>query len=1422
MFLPELLETRQLLSVTPVLVVDLNETAAADLDAPEAPIFGGVDGATVFVEYSGDGSSRLVRVSPDFAERQILREFSQRTDLVGTSFTDRRGVLYFRAVDSLTGDELWKTDGTAAGTERIWSQGQQSGPDDQSSELTEFDQKKVVGTHGSLFFFNVGDSALTHRRQLWQSDGTVPGTIPVTSAAGLEIDFSTIAAHHGAVVYAADGFNGAGVEPWLTGETGASGMIADIHPGPASSFPHEFQSVSGSLLFAADDGVHGTELWIDIGTTQWMVMDINPGAGGSFPQILATADEETYFTADDGVTGRELWWYIMGPQAFLVSDLNPGPADSAITSGAFLNRRDASGYRTFLFNGTNGTTGKALWATSSQDEPVQLTFNRPDGGGHPEYLTNVGDTVYFSAYEIGTGRDLWRSDGTPQGTRIAGGFEANSSYNSDPRNLQAVNDGLFFVADQKLHQLVSNVYTVAGNEQVAVSRYFSGTLSSQPEAFYGAGSGVEFRTTGGARGTDQFWFTDGSRFGTEWMIDDLDSTYHLIGSNGLAAFYELRLNGSSILASTGPMDLSFLTAGRPLGFQQMGSLAVFLAQAPDAALTLWVSDGTVSGSHSIRRLNSSSLPLTFVASSASATHCYFLTRNSLGVYELWKTDGTVPGTISVSLSDIAPDFTYESGLFASDDVVYFSAAQPHTGVELWQSDGTIVGTVLVSDTIPGPVGGTPEKGIAFRGGMVFSGMATEDGGTALWFSDGTSVGTTRLLENFSSAAMHSSIDNLLAIGDLVYFTMATDHSGTELWKTDGTPAGTTLLKDLLPGTLSSLPQSMTEIDGQLMLTALDSQGVRQIWTSDGTTDGTIALTSEDTGVAVHPETDFALTPNGVLFTGATPQTGWELYSLPIDVPPAPTISTSFSDDGGVSVEWSDVENAIRYEVWISNLSDPSFVPEQVLTTDLSWKVPAELPVGAYQVWVRSYSLLQEPSVWSVPQNFVVGDDPVMHALPHRSPEDLPTFAWTGPDDADSYELWLTNRDSKVRTLYISGLATTTYAMPDELDPAKYAVWVRATNNDGSLSDWSTLTEFEVQAPPVVLISGAGETLDSRPTLVWQAVAGATGYDVRIIPVGSSVPAYQINNVSGATHVPTRDLPAGRFDVFIRAVLGTRPFSAWGVGDRLIVKLPPAGLRTTGVLIAADTGLAWNPVPSATSYTLEILDAATGARVMPDPTVTGTVFIPTTPFGTGRYLVRVRSNFDAGQPSKWSATLAFQLYRSAVAITSSNAATADATPVITWSAAPGASSYEIYISRQGASAAVYQRTGILGTTHRVEIPLTSGSHQIWVRGHLPDGSRTVWSSAQNLMIGPAPVITRTTSGFTWAPINAATHYELWLNYLGPNTPVQKIVYDSFWTTTNIAFPTTLPKGTYQLWLRAIRGESGQLYYGAWSTSGPFSL
>ena len=78
------------------------------------------------------------------------------------------GTLFFTANDGDHGRELWKSDGTAAGTVLV----KDINPDGRSS----YPERARPTSNGTLFF--TADDG-THRQELWKSDGTAAGTVLV-------------------------------------------------------------------------------------------------------------------------------------------------------------------------------------------------------------------------------------------------------------------------------------------------------------------------------------------------------------------------------------------------------------------------------------------------------------------------------------------------------------------------------------------------------------------------------------------------------------------------------------------------------------------------------------------------------------------------------------------------------------------------------------------------------------------------------------------------------------------------------------------------------------------------------------------------------------------------------------------------------------------------------------------------------------------------------------------------------------------------------------------------------------------------------------------------------------------------------------------------------------------------------------------
>ena len=156
-----------------------------------------------------------------------------------------------------------------------------------------------------------------------------------------------------------------------------------------------------------------------------------------------------------------------------------------------------------------------------------------------------------------------------------------------------------------------------------------------------------------------------------------------------------------------------------------------------------------------------------------------------------------------------PEGSFPNNLTEFNDKLYFSANDGENGRELFVTDGTTEGTQLLVDLDPG---------------------------------------SSNYGYNYSSyPAGFTEFDGKL------YFSANDGESGTELFVTDGTAEGTQLLIDLNPGSsnygysYSSSPINFTEFNDKLYFSANDGENGRELFVTDGTTEGTQLLTDLNSG-----------------------------------------------------------------------------------------------------------------------------------------------------------------------------------------------------------------------------------------------------------------------------------------------------------------------------------------------------------------------------------------------------------------------------------------------------------------------------------------------------------------------------------------------------------------------------------------------
>jgi ELWxxDGT repeat protein len=215
----------------------------------------------------------------------------------------------------------------------------------------------LTAVGNTLFFSATGVSG---GKELWKSDGTAAGTVLVKDIRpGLSTSYPVSLTAVGNTLFfrADDGVNGG--ELWKSDGTAAGTvLVGDIRPGSSGSYPRHLTAVGSTLFFSADNGVNGRELWKSDGTAAGTVLvkDIRPGSSNSYPGNLTAVGNTLFFTADNGVNGRELW-KSDGTAAgtVLVKDIRPG------SSNSYPSNLTAVG-NTLFFTADNGVNGRELWA----------------------------------------------------------------------------------------------------------------------------------------------------------------------------------------------------------------------------------------------------------------------------------------------------------------------------------------------------------------------------------------------------------------------------------------------------------------------------------------------------------------------------------------------------------------------------------------------------------------------------------------------------------------------------------------------------------------------------------------------------------------------------------------------------------------------------------------------------------------------------------------------------------------------------------------------------------------------------------------------------------------------------------------------------------------------------------------------------
>ena len=414
-------------------------------------------------------------------------------------------------------------------------------------------------------------------------------------------------------------------------------------------------------------------------------------------------------------------------------------------------------------------------------------------GSNPESTITADNQVFFIATDPTRGEELWRSDGTTEGTRLVADLTPGRQ-GSYMTLLGTVGNQVIF--RQALGIWVSDG-TDPGTRQLAdlcseCSSRIVGSISlSDGKRGDKVLFRVDHRTLGGA-----LWVSDGTPEGT------------------------------------GPMPGVSFPRFMPnlFGLLDAGT-AVFPVRDTDHNYTLWRSDGTPEGTLPYQPLcEGCHVEFTFMTPAGGKV--YFTTGSSATGPEPWVTDGTPEGTQMLIDTIPGPIGNYDYGWLEYEGTIY-GLLYECPDLCIVATDGTPEGTRFAPELYPDVEGLKPSQMQTAGSDLVMSFYNETEERYELWNVGGAEM--SRLQTSPWLRLFNIEVD-LELDGRVIYATRSEIGSAAALWATDG--SSIQKLADVEPDELAILGDSVIF---QGTVASADGTHDSEPWISDGTPSGTRQL-----------------------------------------------------------------------------------------------------------------------------------------------------------------------------------------------------------------------------------------------------------------------------------------------------------------------------------------------------------------------------------------------------------------------------------------------------------------------------------------------------------------------------------------------------------------------------------------------------
>ena len=859
---------------------------------------------------------------------------------------------------------LWSTDGTPGGSHRLI----EGAGLELDSEFVK--PQEWAALDGAILFATEADEA---GRELWRSDGTPAGTFRVAdlTPGSTDTTFSWFTEHRGKVLFLVgrrsatrlfetDGTEG-GTRELSTGDTpgifelsgfrtlgphvlfsrfldGRSRLWRlDPATGEAVDLTRDLDVSSGRLLKVVGSHLYflgtdpqGTQLWRTDGTAAGTHRVSNVPSGdvdGEFDESIRVEQigSRILFTAWNESSRSEIW-QSEGPEATTrrFPDSCEGSGGCADTTGPWLktNQRlfvpaSAPGLREIFILEAGGGPPTTFASLCPDRCPTAMI--------RPQVL---GDEVFFAAATGAQDRpQVWSTDGTAANTRQVSSIPESEAADGSPSTgwISRLPGGWVFAFATEDYGTEPWFAAASGERAFLLRNINQSAEGSFPSLLAATRDGIVAKLGRSNVTTAPVIGSLGTRSSTGYLFPGADPV--LIRDLDSAA-------GRAYFLSSGGLDTTGLwtSDGTPEGTQKVGELAGSIRNFPFGSrriaavggeafflvgegedLGLWRSDGTPAGTGPVLTLDSEAYRLAR-GLATDGESLFFVSQDVEGDRALWISGGESSNTLPIF------EPARDSGRFLDfqstarlGGFTYFLACLDQD-FQLWRTLGAPGTTQAVTDL---PFASFDSCSSSWPDLLVWNDKLyffAQDHGIrqGLWTSDGTEVGTSALRRGFLDEFV---LPELVATEDHLFFTLDDGVHGLELWRSDGSEGGTVLVRDLYSGPLASRPRFLTPVGDLVYFAAGDTSHGNELWVTDGTAEGTRLVHDLHPGPQASDPMELTASGSHLFFSADDGLSGRELWVLPLDGagPPCRASEQALCLQGGrfkVEVQWRDFQGRL--------------------------------------------------------------------------------------------------------------------------------------------------------------------------------------------------------------------------------------------------------------------------------------------------------------------------------------------------------------------------------------------------------------------------------------------------------------------------------------------------------------------------------